>query len=219
MNTFMMTVLAMTISGIANADDYATHDEPYQELEMMYLDCSGFNTPTQLTHMQFTDCAIQYEVGDTGPAGGTVFYIVAGSNGTHGMESSPEETELHSWGCLKQHIEGAGNKGVGEGKSNFYAIIAKGCSPIANAVQEHSVNGFDDWYLGSRNEVELMLNVIPAPQYQYRRMYYWTSSQHDDRISKVWIDGGAYLVQFFYPDIVLHTSQAVSYKTRPIRNF
>lgn len=50
MNIFMTTVLAMTISGITNADDYSTHDEPYQEIEMEFQDCSGFNTPSPMPY-------------------------------------------------------------------------------------------------------------------------------------------------------------------------
>lgn len=135
------------------------------------------------------------------------------------MESSPEETDMSSWGCLNTDIGGTGNRGIGEGKGNFNILIAEGCSPIANAVQEHSVNGFDDWYLGSRDEVALMLETIPTPEYTTGHIHYWSSSQYNNEVYPSWVEGGAYLVHFYNMDIKYHSGKGSLNKTRPIRNF
>ncbi|GFO75078.1 hypothetical protein BPLS_P2084 [Bathymodiolus platifrons methanotrophic gill symbiont] len=218
MNKLNMIILAASILNVAHAEGYSTYEEPTQELEVDFLDCNGDYTLEQRKTLQETDCAIQYEIGDTGPAGGTVFYLVSGSNGTHGMESSPVETGMFSWGCLDTDIKGTGNKGIGEGKGNFNVLIAKGCSPIAKAVQEHCVNGFNDWYLGSRDEIELMLNTTSLPTPDAGHDYYWTSSQYDG-FYPLWVEENAHVIHLEYTEMSLHIWKGHAYNTLPIRNF
>ncbi|MCP4002182.1 MAG: hypothetical protein GY727_14830, partial [Gammaproteobacteria bacterium] len=101
-----------------------------------------------------------YAIGDVGPAGGIVFHITEG--GLHGMEAAPSDQSSGSWGCIYTYIgtqlPGQQNHAVGQGAFNTAAILA-GCSsrPIAASIADtYTLNGFDDWFLPSKNEVALL---------------------------------------------------------------
>ena len=76
---------------------------------------------------------LHYEIGDTGPAGGIVFYVTGG--GLHGLEAAPADLSQTVWGCADTVIAGADGTGIGTGAQNTVDILA-GCStrPIAASV-------------------------------------------------------------------------------------
>ncbi|HAU67918.1 MAG TPA: hypothetical protein DCW52_05910, partial [Gammaproteobacteria bacterium] len=105
-----------------------------------------------------------YKIGDNGPAGGTVFYITDG--GLHGLEAapanSPDSPPVNSpnsvWGCSGTSIAGT-STAIGTGAANTAAIVA-GCvsgevtaAEVANA---YELNGFADWFLPSKGELNLL---------------------------------------------------------------
>ena len=98
-----------------------------------------------------------YEIGDSGPAGGIVFYVDA--SGLHGLEAAPaDQSSEVPWGCYGKHIYGADGLAVGTGAQNTADILA-GCteSPIAAEIAHtYSLNGYTDWFLPSRDELNLL---------------------------------------------------------------
>ena len=126
-----------------------------------------------------------YKIGDNGPAGGTVFYITDG--GLHGLEAapanSPDSPPVNSpnsvWGCSGSSIAGTSTD-IGTGAANTAAIVA-GCvsgevtaAEVANA---YELNGFADWFLPSKGELNLLYlqkDVVGS----FASDGYWSSSEN-----------------------------------------
>ncbi len=127
----------------------------------------------------------EYAIGYAGPAGGIVFYL--DETGYHGLEVSPvdldDETTIVEWGCHYTDVPGAEGTAIGTGAQNTADILAAGCTaddsnnPVAaDLVSAYSLNGFNDWYLPSVDEVyELFLvkELVSSKLISF----YWTSSE------------------------------------------
>ena len=131
-----------------------------------------------------------YKIGDNGPAGGTVFYITGG--GLHGLEAapanSPDSPPVNSpnsvWGCSGTSIAGT-STAIGTGAANTAAIVA-GCvsgevtaAEVANA---YELNGFADWFLPSKGELNLLYlqkDVVGS----FASFSYWSSSENNSGFS------------------------------------
>ncbi len=100
------------------------------------------------------DSYTEYAIGDTGPAGGIVFYITDG--GLHGLEAAPEDQSSSAeWGCYGTEIDGADGTAIGTGAQNTADILA-GCSAsgiAARVADEYELNGYGDWFLPSKDEL------------------------------------------------------------------
>ncbi len=119
-------------------------------------------------------CSPSYAIGDTGPAGGIVFYITDG--GLHGLEAAPFDQHVGSgaaWGCMNTTINGADGAAIGTGAQNTADILA-GCKETGIAAEiatEYSGGGFTGWFLPSYDELNALhtaLNVdgfLPLDQY------------------------------------------------------
>lgn len=130
-----------------------------------------------------------YTIGDVGPAGGWVFYITDG--GLHGLEAAPEDQNggnRAQWGCYAEVVPGTFGAAVGTGSSNTDLILAHSCSitprygskthDAALHVKAYSLNGHNDWFLPSRDELHLMYNNLPNNEYRsFASSYYWSSSR------------------------------------------
>jgi hypothetical protein len=119
---------------------------------------------------------IVYNIGDTGPAGGIVFYVTSG--GRHGLEAAPEDLNDAEWGCYGKLIPGASRTVIGTGFLNTADIVA-GCIDFEMAAalaDNYRLNGFDDWFLPSKDELnELYLNKAVVGGFANSR--YWSSSE------------------------------------------
>jgi hypothetical protein len=111
-----------------------------------------------------------YEVGDTGPAGGWVFYIDA--TGQHGLEATlvaDEHADIRWDNSLSPGTNTeAHGAGIGAGEMNTMLIIANQRSDSASYVAGIAANlvvtsggvKYGDWYLPSKYELHLMyLNI------------------------------------------------------------
>jgi hypothetical protein len=103
-----------------------------------------------------------YKIGDTGPAGGLIFYDKGNSSGGwRYMEAAPEDfgSKLFS---TRENIGFNTGRPVGQGKTNTQAIMKEannrggGFGWAAQACDTLEVNGFDDWFLPSRDELNYM---------------------------------------------------------------
>lgn len=138
------------------------------------------NAPGAAVWKQISNDPNYYRIGDTGPAGGIVFYITDG--GLHGLEAAPVDQGEAEWGCSGTNIPGADGAVVGTGAQNT-ADILDGCgSPgvAASLADAYTLNGFDDWFLPSIDELELIIqqkDVIGG----FSDGHYWSSSEINDR--------------------------------------
>jgi hypothetical protein len=96
-------------------------------------------------------------LGKKGPAGGIVFYITD-NTGLHGLEAAPVDLSDARWGCMGTSILGAEGIAVGTGAANTAAIVT-GCADVGTAAKvatAYILNGYSDWYLPSKNELNLL---------------------------------------------------------------
>jgi hypothetical protein len=145
-----------------------------------------FNTSTNRlnyyngTVWESMEGVLEIEIGDT-YAGGIVFYI--DGTGSHGLVAASFDQTNREWGCQGDLIPGADGTAVGTGAQNTADIVA-GCpqSGIAAKIcNELSLNGYDDWFLPSRDELNLMYtNLHVAGLGGFASYYYWSSTEGDD---------------------------------------
>ena len=98
-----------------------------------------------------------YVIGDTGPAGGIVFYSLGGL-GHHGLEAAPTDQAIPlnpgaEWGCIGTFLTGANGTAIGTGAQNTVDILA-GCSTAgiaARLVDSFTKNGYNDCFLPSQD--------------------------------------------------------------------
>jgi hypothetical protein len=138
-----------------------------------------------------------YKIGDTGPAGGIIFYDkFSNAGGWRYLEAAPKETEL-SFAFGDAWLGGSGNTPItiGAGMTNTGRIIeamqkegifvtaAQFCSDLV-------YGGYDDWFLPSRDELDLMFrNLRLKGLGGFENGWYWSSSHGEG----LW---GAYRYRF-----------------------
>jgi uncharacterized protein (TIGR02145 family) len=133
--------------------------------------------------------------------GGIIAYIfqpgdpgyIAGE--TKGLIAAPYDLSVCEWGCNGTIITGADSTAIGTGIQNTIDILS-GCPTIGIAARlcnELNINGFSDWYLPGKDELNILYinrNAIGG----FSSFYYWSSSEND--ADNVWIqyftDGSQY---------------------------
>ncbi|MCH8546286.1 MAG: DUF1566 domain-containing protein [Cryomorphaceae bacterium] len=119
-------------------------------------------------------------VGEMGP-GGLIIWL-DGSGG--GLVAAPESTEWTNvqWGCGGTLVN-ASAQNEGQGSANTTAIL-NGCSEadIAAALCNELVyDGYEDWFLPSRNELGRMyINLKDKNLGGLSSEFYWSSTEVDD---------------------------------------
>ena len=131
----------------------------------------------------------EYLPGDTGPAGGLIFYVNPNyaADGWRYLEAAPFDQSLGTrWGCFRNEIKGARGIAIGTGRQNTRDMLAA-CAERGTAADLCStfvLNGIGGWFLPSLNELKAMytkLRATGAAEFRDRGMadncQYWTSSQ------------------------------------------
>ena len=119
----------------------------------------------QIDALQAQIDSVFYKIGGPGPAGGIVFYINGGGAvGLHGLEAAPVDQSNNAviWGCFATSIAGADGTAVGTGAQNTADILA-GCTSSGIAAEfadNYSLNNYTDWFLPSKDELNLMYTKI-----------------------------------------------------------
>ena len=124
-----------------------------------------------------------YKIGDTGPAGGIVFYDKGEfSDGWRYFEAAPASTQLATqWGALDYNIHGLENE-VGSGRENTRIILEqlnqkRERDRAAQICQNLDFGGFNDWFLPSLKELDLMYNNLKLNGFgDFGNRWYWSSS-------------------------------------------
>lgn len=148
-----------------------------------------------------------YELGDTGPAGGLIFYYKENySDGWRFLEGAPVSTEWEDieWGDNATEISGADGTVVGTGAQNTADIVAlqgAGSTYAAQLCDGLSHGGFSDWFLPSRDELNLMYENLHREDLGdfnsggFISDFYWSSSEYSS--SQAWnrrfISSGEYV--------------------------
>ncbi|NBF40274.1 MAG: DUF1566 domain-containing protein [Spirochaetes bacterium] len=117
-----------------------------------------------------------YDVGDTGPAGGIVFYDKgADSDGWRYLEAWTADDGKHQWKTDRSSTSGTSTD-VGSGYANTYDSMTGTEHPAADIVRNATHGGYDDWFLPSRDELDEMMSQKDAIG-GFSSDYYWASSE------------------------------------------
>jgi DUF1680 family protein len=131
----------------------------------------------------------EFALGDTGPAGGYIFYVNPNyaTDGWRYLEAAPfDQSAGAHWGCFRRLIPGARGTAVGTGKQNTADMLAACAEPgtAAALCANLNLNGVKGWFLPSRDELVLMYKNLLATgvsDFGARgvadNFTYWASSQ------------------------------------------
>ena len=116
-------------------------------------------------------------VGGPGPAGGVVFHDKGTDDGGwRYLEAAPSDRHISiKWGARTNLVHGT-FPGIGYGRENTLLIIAEIGGTFAAQVASDSLNGFDDWFLPSKDE----LSALYSRRHDvggFHASPYWSSSE------------------------------------------
>lgn len=121
--------------------------------------------------------------------GGVIAYILKPedsgyeADSIHGLIAAEEDLAIAQWGCAGKLIYGADGSEIGSGKQNTKEIFDS-CTTVGTAARICSnldINGFNDWFLPSRDELrKLNDNKIAIGGFTDNEPYaYWCSTEKD----------------------------------------
>jgi uncharacterized protein YceK len=121
-----------------------------------------------------------YQVGDTGPAEGIVFFDKGEyTDGWRYLEAwTANEAGNHRWKTTSTGTPGTWPTAIGSGYSNTYSGMTGTQHPAAEVVRNATHGGYSDWFLPSRDELNKMYeNLYLEGLGGLSAGLYWSSSQ------------------------------------------
>jgi hypothetical protein len=156
-------------------------------------------------------------IGDT-YQGGIVFYL-DGNGG--GLIAAPTDQGQAEWGCINTEISGADGSAIGTGAQNTIDIEA-GCTTAGTAADicaNLTLGGYSDWFLPSKDELELMYynigqgNALGLGNIGYfAHDEYWSSTEKSPSNARELF----FTSQYFYPS---WTGKSTNQYVRAVRAF
>ena len=153
--------------------------------------------------------------------GGIIFYIlqpgdigyVAGE--VHGLIAANfDQSSLAEWGCFGTDIAGADGIEIGTGTQNTIDIEA-GCTTFGTAADicaNLTIGAYSDWYLPSKDELDMMyVNLHLQGLGGFASYYYWSSSEK--------IGGNSAWFQDFYDGAQGGVNKDFNINVRAVRAF
>ena len=185
----------------------------YQEAGKDFSSCTGYYDASDIVQKMLESGLFSYAIGSIGPAGGYIFYDKGSySDGWRYLEAAPNDlSEPYKYGG-----NGITNTStaVGKGKSNTESIVKRlgtGTYYAAKACSDYTYNGYDDWFLPSKDELNLMYtNLCNDGLGNFRNSYYWSSSEYSS---------GSAWKQYFSSGFQDSSYRDNFYYVRPIRRF
>jgi len=116
-------------------------------------------------------------------AGGIIFYL--DNLKQHGLVCAPNDVGTAKWGCELAWINGTKPE-LGRGAQNTKAIVA-GCSEdkfIAKVCDSVVLNFYDDWYMPSKDELQLIYDNVHRQGKGNFGTVYHSSTEYDN--SSAW---------------------------------
>lgn len=168
-----------------------------------------------------TGAETEYAVGDTGPAGGTIFYDDEADGtddipGVRYLEAAPTAygNEELVWGKEGGDVPGADRTAVGTGAQNTEDLIQHQGADSAYAAAYCAglvIGEYDDWYMPSKDELDLLVEDLYKNGFgDFEPYYHWSSSERSD--VNAWGQHFFNSVQSSYP-------KRLPYRVRAIRAF
>jgi uncharacterized protein YjbI with pentapeptide repeats len=215
-------LICANLSGAILTGANFTNTYAYEEREYTYVtdgrDC-GSDTeqnPVETQSTSIPDPNRTFMVGEIGPGGGTIFYD-AGSVQMWGRYLEAACTGWASdcdgsadpktvWGCDRNYVQSAQDVAIGSGKTNTEAVLL--ACPNANAASlaiDYSNNGYEDWFLPSKEELALLYTNVGI------KGQYWCSTAGDGGVT--WYQGYNNGCQYYFG------ASDGSYYVRPVRAF
>lgn len=115
--------------------------------------------------------------------GGLIFHLNT-SNGETLISSQSDQSKEAEWGCEGVNINNAESTNIGAGLTNTEAIV-ENCNTqgiAANLCLSLVSNGKDDWYLPSKDELNLMyVNLKSRSLGNFDNKWYWSSTEFEDQ--------------------------------------
>ena len=173
-----------------------------------------------------TDEQETYEVGDTGPANGIIFYDDEADgtddiDGARYLEAAPDSTEWDvKWGDEGTEIDGnAQLTGIGDGQAATDAVVAHMESEgitgtAAQRADGLSQGGYEDWFLPSEDELDLMYDNEGDIGGFSALNEYWASSESTGGFSANFAKA-----QSFGNGSKVKSSKSIEHRVRAIRAF
>lgn len=140
---------------------------------------------------------VVYESGDAGPASGLIFYDKGNySDGWRYLEAAPsDQSDGIMWYNGTNVETGATATAAGTGQANTDAIVStQGDGDYAAQVcDDLESGGFDDWFLPSRDELDLMYkNLARNGLGDFTGVRYWSSTETiEDFADAEYFDSGS----------------------------
>jgi TolB-like protein len=169
-----------------------------------------------------TPALVAYKVGDTGPAGGLIFYDKGNnSSGWRYLEVAPEAAEFQAiWSVHSTKVDNT-QEGIGYGKRNTQLIVetfsktSGEWDTAAQKADDFVFNGFDDWFLPSRAELDQMYGSLKRRILgDFKDEWYWSSTEEVGWTTGAW---GAYCQNFKDGKMDYGSKMDKKYYVRPIR--
>lgn len=122
-------------------------------------------------------------LGDTGPAGGVIFYDKGNSvDAWRYLEAAPSDAPLMLIWQEPKELIGTTGFAIGAGKTNSESVaqfLRTDSQTVSRAIifcDSYSIGGFSDWFLPSKFELDLMyLNKASIGGFEGNK--YWSSSE------------------------------------------
>ena len=144
---------------------------------------------------------VTYNIRDRGPAGGFIFYDKGYySDGWRYLEVAPNEIGPCMFGFYREDgttnvMVGTSNY-IGKGKENTKKLDAAmkdaayttstgsetTSEYAAKKCVDYTLNGYDDWFLPSRDELEMIRNNLYRERI-YNQFAYWSSSEESNEMA------------------------------------